>query len=76
MNHLFTVDSCVSHLYLTGELTHVDHLLQTLGTDSVQTAQQFGFPAASVIAVVADFTLEFLQSVNQRLSPGLHLNAS
>lgn len=64
----------VSKLYLAGKLTYVDHLLQTLGTNSVQTAQQFGFPAASIIAVVADFTLKFFQSVNQRLSPGLHLN--
>lgn len=42
----------------------------------MQTAQQFGLPAARVIAVIADFTLEFLQRVHQRLSPGLHLNAA
>lgn len=63
-------------VYLPGELTHVDHLLQTLGADSVQTAQQFGLPAARVVAIIADFTLEFLQRVHQRLSPGLHLNAA
>lgn len=60
--------------HLSGELTHVDHLLQTLGADSVQAAQQFGFPAAGVVAVVADFTLQFLHRVNHRLGPGLHLN--
>lgn len=55
-------------------LTYVDHLLQTFGTDSVQTAQKFRFPAVRVVAVVADFTFKFLQSVNQRAVPGLHLN--
>lgn len=55
-----------------GELTHVDHLLQALGADPVQTAQHFGFATSSVVAVVAYFTLELLQRVDQRLSPGLH----
>lgn len=55
-------------------LTHVHHLLQTLGTDSVQAAQKLGFSAASVIAVVADFTLQFFHGVNQRLGPGLYLH--
>lgn len=54
-----------------------NHMIQqTLGADSVQTAQQFGLPAARVVAVIADFTLEFLQRVHQRLSPGLHLNTA
>lgn len=66
----------VSEGYLGCKLTDVNHLLQTLGTDSVQTAQQFGFPAAGVVAVVADFALQFLQSVDQRLSPRLNLNAA
>lgn len=29
---------CVSGVYLTARLTHVHHLLQTLGTNPVQTA--------------------------------------
>lgn len=66
----------VNEGYLGCKLTDIDHLLQTLGTDSVQTAQQFGFPAAGVVAVVADFALQFLQSVDQRLSPRLNLNAA
>lgn len=57
-----------------GALTYVDHLLETFGTDSMQTAQNFGFPALRIVAVVADFAFQLLHSVNQRAAPGLHLN--
>lgn len=52
-----------------GRLTHVHHLLETLGADTVQTAQQFGFPTAGVVAVVANLAFELFQCVDQRLSP-------
>lgn len=50
-------------------LTHVDHLLETLGANTVQTAQQFGLPAAGVVAVIANLALKLLQCVYQGLSP-------
>lgn len=50
----------VAHADLTGGLTHVDHLLQTFGTDSMEASQQLRFAAASVIPVVTNFTLQLL----------------
>lgn len=68
------LDFCDAADFRTGGLTYVDHLLQTFGTDSMQTAQKFGFPTVRIVAVVADFTFQLLQGVNQRAAPGLHLN--
>lgn len=67
--------SAGGHVTLGRGLTHVDHLLETLGADTVQAAQQFGLPATGVVAVVADLALQLLQGVDQRLSPRLHINA-
>lgn len=64
----------ISVMLQPGALTCVDHLLQTFGADSMQTAQKFGFPTVRIVAVVADFTFQLLQGVNQRAAPGLHLN--